>query len=210
MNSDFNLAACVQIGIMSTMPKPRTRKSRRVPKARPAKRLQDAIAKLPKEELVKLVLDLAGDDSGIRRKLESRFQSHASAQEIVKETAAAIAEATDFDEREINRNFSYDYKAYELVERNFRRLVELGCLREAMGLSLELMRQGSYQVEMSDEGLMTDEIEQCLRVVIKALQNADLPQPDVSRWCREMLKNDRVGFICQEELRSLQDYFGGV
>lgn len=45
-------------------------------------------------------------------------------------------------------------------------MIEQGELRLAMELSLELMKQGSNQVEMSDEGLMTDDIEACLRVVL--------------------------------------------
>ena len=44
-----------------------------------------------------------------------------------------------------------------------------------MELSLELMKQGSCQVEMSDEGLMTYDIEECLQVVVAALKKCDLP-----------------------------------
>jgi hypothetical protein len=119
-------------------------------------------------------------------------------------TRQAIADATDFDGRDINRNFSYDYAAYDAVKRNLSRLVGLGQLRLAMELSLELMDQGSYQVEMSDEGLMTDDIEKCLKVVIQALRKCDLPASKSMAWCRDMLKKDRVGFICEEELKALQ------
>ena len=122
-------------------------------------------------------------------------------------TRQAIADATDFDERDINRNFSYDYAAYEAVKRNLSRLVGQGQLRLAMELSLELMDQGSYQVEMSDEGLMTDEIEACFAAVLEALQKCDLPVADVIAWCAEMIKSDRVGFICDLELRALQEQY---
>ena len=54
-----------------------------------------------------------------------------------------------------------------------------------MELSLELMKQGSYQVEMSDEGLMTQDIEECLRVVLKALKKCDLPPDEIVAWCRD-------------------------
>ena len=70
-----------------------------------------------------------------------------------------VADATDFDERDINRNFAYDYEAYREVKRNLGRLIDAGQLRLAMQLALELMKRGSYQVEMSDEGLMTRDIE---------------------------------------------------
>jgi Glu-tRNA(Gln) amidotransferase subunit E-like FAD-binding protein len=132
------------------------------------------------------------------------------ANELTKELAAAIrsaiADATDFDEREINRNFSYDYAAYDEVRRNLNRLVELEQLPLAMELCLELMKQGSYQVEMSDEGMMTADIEECLAVVVKALKSSDLPSADVIAWCDRMLKSDRVGFIYREELQALRSH----
>ncbi len=96
----------------------------------------------------------------------------APSKELVAATRQAIADATDFDEREINYNFDYDYEAYSAVKRNFGRLIDLGLLHAAMELSLELMSQGSYQVEMSDEGMMTEDVEECLQVVIKALESA--------------------------------------
>ncbi len=79
------------------------------------------------------------------RKLES------SPQELAAAARQAIADATDFDERDANRNFSYDYEAYGEVRRNLTRLTNLGELPLTMELSLELMKQGSHQVERSDE-----------------------------------------------------------
>ena len=69
------------------------------------------------------------------------------------------------------------------------------------------MKQGSYQVEMSDEGLMTEDIEDCLNVVLKALEKSDLPAAEVIAWCSAMLENDRVGFIAREPLESLRKRF---
>ena len=63
------------------------------------------------------------------------------------------------------------------------------------------------QVEMSDEGLMTDDIEDCLNVVLKALKGCDLPADEVIAWCTAMLANDRVKFIAREELQSLRTHF---
>jgi hypothetical protein len=94
------------------------------------------------------------------------------------------------------QNFDVDYEAYGEVRENLQRLVALGRLRPAMELSLELMAQGSYQVEFSDEGLMTDDIESCLKPVLKALRNRDLPAKESIAWCNQMIARDRVGFIC--------------
>ncbi len=76
----------------------------------------------------------------------------------------------------------------------------------AMELSLQLMRQGSYQVEMSDEGLMTEDIEECLGAVFHALKKCDLPPDEVVDWCAEMSKSDRVGCICERELEALRKH----
>jgi len=169
-------------------------------------RLRKALAKRSKGDLVDMLLELAEDDRTILRQLESRFELEAPPKELVAATRQAIADATDFDERDINRNFSYDYAAYEAVKRNLSRLAGLGQLRLAMELSLELMKQGSCQVEMSDEGLMTHDIEECLAVVVKALKRSDLPPADVTTWCEGMLKSDRVGCIYRKELQALRSH----
>ena len=70
------------------------------------------------------------------------FELKAPPEELVAATRQAIADATYFDKRDINRNFDYDYEAYEAVKRNLTRLIDLGHLRSAMDLSLELMSQG--------------------------------------------------------------------
>ena len=162
------------------------------------------MAKRKKDELIDVLVELARDDRNVLRQLDARFEWQAPPQELVVATRQAIADATDFDERDINRNFDYDYAAYDAVKRNLSRLVGLGQLRLAMELSLELMDQGSYQVEMSDEGLMTDDIEECLKVVIQAIRKCDLPASELVAWCRDMLKKDRVGFICEKELKALR------
>jgi hypothetical protein len=152
-------------------------------------------------------VELAGEDRDIFRRLAARIELGAPPQELAAATRQAIADATAFDKRDINRNFSYDYEAYREVKRNLSRLIDLGELHLAMELSLELMKQGSCQVEMSDEGLMTADIEDCLSVVLKALKKCDLPPHEVVAWCGGMIKSDRVGFICERDLGALRNHF---
>jgi uncharacterized Zn finger protein len=175
--------------------------------ANPAAALRQALARRKKAELVDVLLELAQADRGMLRQLTSRFDVAAAPEELVAATRQAIAEATDFDAREINRNFDYDCEAYREVKRSLDRLIGVGQLRLAMQLSLELMKQGSYQVEVSDEGMMTDDIEDCLSVVLANLKKCDLPAVEVIAWCSAMLDNDRVGFIAREPLRSLRIHF---
>lgn len=62
----------------------------------------------------------------------------------------------------------------------------------------------SNQVEMSDEGLMTEDIEECLNVVFKALAQSDIRADEITAWCDAMAKADRVGFIGNKQLASLR------
>jgi hypothetical protein len=165
------------------------------------------LVKRTKGDLMEVLVELAREDRNILRRLSEQFELEAPPEELVVATRRAIADATDFDERDINHNFDYDYGAYSEVKRNLSRLVDLGQLWLAMELSLELMKQGSYQVEMSDEGLMTDDIEECFQVVMKALKKCELPPADVIAWCDGMSKNDRVGFIYDRELGALRNHF---
>jgi hypothetical protein len=170
----------------------------------PAVALREVLAQRKKVELVDALVELAQADRGVLRQLTARFDVAAAPDELVAATQQAIADATDFDERDINRNIDYDYEAYGEVKRNLGCLIAAGQLRLTMHLSLELMKQGSYQVEMSDEGLMTQDIEECLDVVFQALQTCDLPAGEVVAWCSAMLATDRVGFIARDQLQSLK------
>ena len=167
--------------------------------------LRRALSRRRKAELVDTLLELAQADRGVLRQLTARFDVAAAPDELVAATHQAIADATAFDERDINRNFAYDYEAHGEVKRNLGRLIGSGQLQPAMRLALELMKQGSYQVEMSDEGLMTQDVEDCLGVVLKALEKCDLPATEVIAWCSAMLDSDRVGFIARESLQSLRN-----
>jgi hypothetical protein len=169
--------------------------------------LRQALSRRKKVELVDVLLELAQADRRVLRQLTARFDVVTAPDELVAATRRAITDATYFDKRDINRNFAYDHEAYREVQRNLGRLMDSGQLRLAMQLALELMKQGSYQVEMSDEGMMTQAIEHCLSVVLKALTNCDLPADEGIAWCTAMLDNDRVGFIAREPLQSLRNHF---
>ena len=169
-------------------------------------RLRKALAKRRKDELIDVLVEWAKGDRSLLRRLAEQFDLESPPQELAAATRQAIADATDFDERDINRNFDYDSAAYTEVQRNFGRLIDRGELRLVMELSLELMKQGSHQVEMSDEGLMTYDIEECLQVVVAALRKCDLPPEDIIAWCKAMTKADRVKCIYDRELDALRKH----
>jgi len=193
------------------MSKYSSKKATKSPKSvDPGPQLRKTLARRTKNELIDVLVSLAREDRTVFRRLAARFPLQAPPEELMILTRQAIADATAFDTRWINYNFDYDQDAYEEVARNLRRLVEEGHLRPAMELSLELMDRGSYQVEMSDEGLMTDEIEDCLGAVLEALQKCHLPTAEVVAWCGQMIKCDRVGFICDQELLALRQQLEGL
>jgi hypothetical protein len=165
--------------------------------------LREALARCRKAELVAVLLELAQADRRVLRRLTARLDVAATAKELVATTRQAIADATHFDPRDINRNFAYDYEAYGAVKRNRGRLVGGGQLRLARQLALEWMQQGSHQVEMSDEGMMTEDIEDCLSVVIQSLQKGDGPADEARAGSTAMRANDRVGFLATQHLEAL-------
>jgi len=78
------------------------------------------------------------------------------------------------------------------------RQIQKNAIDEAKNVALKLMDKGSYQVECSDEGLMHEEIESCLRPVIAAAKSSGGRE-----WALKMLRRDRMGFLCQQEYSEL-------
>jgi len=107
----------------------------------PTAELRQALRRQRKAELVDTLLELAQADRQVLRQLMTRFNVAAAPDELVAATQQAIADATDFDERDINRNFEYDYEAYGAVKRNLGRLIDAGQLRLAMELALAQLPQ---------------------------------------------------------------------
>jgi len=56
---------------------------------------------------------------------------------------------------------------------------------------------------MSEEGLMTDDIEDCMNGVIESPTKGDVLALDVVAWCTTMLGSDRMGFIARKHLEAM-------
>lgn len=175
--------------------------------AEPESAPRQAPMRQEKAELVEVLVEPAELDRGMLRQLAARFDVAPPPDELLSATRRAIVDATDFDVRQINRNFAYDHAAYGEVERNLRRLIGSGELRQAMTLAPELMKRGSYEVEMSDEGMRAGELGACLSELIGALKTCDLAASEVRAWCSTMLKTDRAGFIAREPIEALHSHW---
>jgi hypothetical protein len=134
--------------------------------------VEKELHKRTKAELVAMVLAIAREHAVVARELEVQLQIEKPADLLVADVSSAIDHATDFDERMMNYNFDVDWQAYADVRKGLSQLIERGCLEDAKSLALKLMKSGSYQVECSDEGLMADDIYQCLKPVIQAVKAA--------------------------------------
>ncbi len=177
-----------------------TKKVRKVEPS-PSELIRSALSKCKKAELIDFLVEFSKEHLEVRRELETRLNVEKPVSLLVNDIEIAIALATDFDERRMNYNFDYDHESYEAVEKGLKKLIEHGELEEAKRLSLELMKRGSYQVACSDEGLMSYEIEDCLKPVIKAVKRTGGEQ--AKQWAAEMIRADEGGFICDSELGKL-------
>jgi len=182
---------------------------KKVPKRKatlPRDRLRAILEQQKTKDLVQMIVELSENSSHTLRQVQRRFkiEDEMSLEELVAATRVAINDATEVDEHRLNYNFEYDYKAYETVARNFKKLIKLGHSEKVMELSVELVHRGSYQVECSDEGLMTEDIQKCLLPVINAVRKSGLKSADVFRWSNLLLATDRVGCICRKEILAMQ------
>lgn len=164
--------------------------------------IETALQKRTKAKLVETIMMLAKQHTNVARELENELSIEKPADLLIEDVGLAIANATDFDERMINHNFDVDWQAYEDVKKGLKQLIDFGHLEHAKSLAITLMKDGSYQVECSDEGLMSDDISECLCPVIQAVKKAGGKEADA--WAFEMQLADRVGFICDRELATLR------
>ena len=163
--------------------------------------IEKALKKLTKADLVDLAIKLSKEHSALPRALESELDVQKPVQLLVSDIEVAIGLATDVDDMRANYNFDYDCQAYDEVKQGFEQLIAMGHLESVKALAVRLMKDGSYQVERSDEGLMTDDIQACLKPVIRAVkaEGGTLAR----KWAFEMLLADRGGFICERALKGL-------
>ena len=179
-----------------------TKSPRRLAKSDRMPLIDRELRKRTKADLIAMILMIAREHAVVARELEDRLNIEKPADLLVADVSSAIDRATDFDEGMMNHNFDVDWQAYADVQKGLSLLVELGHLADAKSLALKLMKDGSYQVECSDEGLMTDDICQCLKPVIQAVKAAG--GGEAARWAKDMRNADRVGFICDKELAPMQ------
>lgn len=157
--------------------------------------LSQALSRVEKAELIDLLLRLADDREELGLWLADQLDVEKEPQDEVFDVESDVARATHVPKHLINHNFPYDDLAYERIEAGLQRLVRGGHLQTAMALSTNLMRTGSYQVAMSEEGLTTDDIVRCLRHVLAAVETASMDNENKVEWYAQMEEAEEVEFI---------------
>ena len=161
--------------------------------------LRSAVRNLKKADLIELTLRVVQEDKACEWMLEQEVGLQKPADLLVHDIELAIDIATKVDELRLNYNFPYDCRAYAAIERGLVQLIQKRNSAEVKSLALKLIEKGSYQMECSDEGLMQEEIEDCLRPVIAAVAETG----GGADWALEMLQHDRIGGLCEQELTEL-------
>jgi hypothetical protein len=161
--------------------------------------LRAMLMRIKKADLVELTLRIAQEEKASEWMLERELDLVKPIDLLVHDVEAAIEIATKVDELRLNYNFSYDWRAYEAIRRGLAQLIQKDAIEEAKCLALQLMDKRSYQIECSDEGLMLDEIESCMRPVIAAVAELSGGR----EWALEILQHDRMRFVCEQELTEL-------
>lgn len=161
--------------------------------------LRATLRRMKKVDLVELTLRVAREGKASEWMLEHEVGLDKPVNLLVNDIEVAMEIATRVDEQQMNRNPEIDWRAYEVVQRGLLQLIEKERIEDAKALALKLMRKGSFQIECSDEGLMHEEIENCLRPVISAVHESS----GGSEWALEMLRHDGTRSICQRELTEL-------
>jgi hypothetical protein len=156
--------------------------------------IQQALHRSKKAELIELLVSLMNDREETKVWLEDRLEIPKEAPEEAEDLARDIELATNVPNDKIGHNFSFDYDAYERIEKGFRRLLRTGHMAVAMELSETLIDAGSRQITMSDEGMMTDDIVACLRPVVAAVRKSSLAPSDKEEWFARMEKLDHSGY----------------
>lgn len=164
--------------------------------------IEKELHKRTKVEVVAMILAIAREQAVVSRELEDRLSIEKPVDLLLADMSSAIDRATEFDERLINQNFDVDWQAYADVQQGLSLLVEMGRLEDAKSLALKLMTDGSCQVECSDEGLMTHDIRECLKPVIRAVRTAG--GDEAVKWASQMQAANRIGVICDKELAELR------
>jgi uncharacterized Zn finger protein len=160
-------------------------------------KIRKLLAAKSREELLELFVTLAVEYPAVERALLETEQCKSGRIEpLVRSLRREINSLTGEPAWSSHWSGERDIPDYSHVRRQFAALLAAGHADALLELGDELWRQGSEQVEQSDDDGETGEaIAQCLDIVLRALPRSSLPQAEQLLWVIDRLLEDEFGLL---------------
>jgi uncharacterized Zn finger protein len=145
-----------------------------------------------KEQLTELIYELAGKFPKMAQELTDRNQlSSGDAKTLISRLKKDIREITS----EVGWQNYWEHEGYtpdySQIRIKLETLLESGHPDEVLKLGKELIERGKQQIEESnDEGETATEIEECMPVIVKALEQSSMAQADKLAWAVDVVLKD--------------------
>lgn len=155
-------------------------------------RLDPYLEGLSREELLRLVQDMAERRPQVREELEDRMAiSQGKTGALVRSVRLKIREAAPEPGWRDRWHRHGDFPDYSGVQSGLAALLEAGCADEVLGLAEELLDAATLQVEGSyDEWDTGGEVAGCAAVIAKALERSPRPVAEKILWVMDVLNRD--------------------
>jgi len=150
-----------------------------------------------REELVDLLVELAKIHPVIEQLLRESQQLHSGQiAPLLRALRKEINHLTSEPAWRNHWNNEGSVPDYSHVQRQFEALFAAGHFDELLELGDLLWREGSAQVEQSDDdGESATDIGECLEVVVDAVPKSSLPRPQQLLWLIERRLSDEYGLL---------------
>lgn len=162
-----------------------------IPATKPAKKEDEVdayLARLSKDELLKVVQEALWEVPALRKRLADRAElAVADVARLVKSARRAIREASA--EPGWRRHWSHESHIpdYTPVRERLEALLKAGCADEVVALGDELIDAGLSQISQSDdEGETGHEVASCVAIVFRALARSSKPDAEKLLWERRV------------------------
>jgi len=160
-------------------------------------KIRKLLAAKSREELLELFVTLAVEYPAVERALlETEQCKSGRIDPLVRSLRREISALTSEPAWSSHWSSERGIPDYSHVRRQFAALLAAGHADVLLELGDELWRQGSEQVEQSDDDGETGEaIAQCLDIVLRALPRSSLPQAEQLLWAIDRLLEDEFGLL---------------
>ena len=153
------------------------RKKRDTRREKVGEAIRSHLETLSKKQLVERLYQFATSDQDVWDELESECECQPQAdshKELIRWTEDAIRDAT-----EPGLEWGGDYPK---VREHLKQLADRGQVAAVLELGAQLLQRGREQIELSDEGLMTDDLADCMKVVFSVLPKSSLEPAEQMQW----------------------------